>query len=60
MSPEQFEHLLAILAQFISKNETLLTKRISAVERLTLTIRYFATGDAQQVFHIYICIYRFA
>ena len=59
MSPEQFEHL-TILAQFISKNETLLTKRISAVERLTLTIRYFATGDAQQVFHIYICIYRFA
>ena len=54
-----FEHLLSMVAQFISKNDTHFRKYISAAERLALTLGFFATGDAQQVFHICTCIYRF-
>ena len=53
MSPERFGHLLAMVAQFISKNDTRFRKCISAVERLAATLRFFATGDEQQVLHIY-------
>ena len=48
MSPEQFEHLLAMVAKFISKNDTHLRKCIFVAERLALTLLFFATGDGQQ------------
>ena len=38
MSPEQFEHLLAMVAIFISKNDTLLRKCIFVAEKLALTL----------------------
>ena len=47
------------LPPFISKHDTRFRKCISAAERLALTLALFATGDAQQVFCIYICIYCF-
>ena len=46
MSPERFEHLLAMIAHFISKIDTRLRKCISAAERLALTLRFFTTGNA--------------
>ena len=58
MSPERFEHLRAMVAQFISKNDTRFRKCNSVAERLTLTLQFFAPGDVLQVFHIYIRIYR--
>ena len=48
MSPERFEHLLSMVAPFISKKDTPFRKSISAPERLALTLRLLATGDAQQ------------
>ena len=59
MSPDRFEHLMAMVAQFISKNDTRFRKYFCR-ERLALTLQFFATGDVQQAFYIYICIYRFA
>ena len=59
MSLEQSEHLQAMVAPFISKNETRFRKRIFVTERLALTFRFFATGHAQQslsfsYLHLYI------
>ena len=48
MSPDRFEHLLSLVAPLISKRSTKLRKSISAAERLTLTLRYLASGDSQQ------------
>ena len=59
MSPERFEHLLPMVAQIISNDGTRFRKGIAAPERLALTLRFFATGDAQQVFHIYMFTYIF-
>ena len=48
MSPERFEHLLAMVAPFISKNDTAFRKCTSAAEGLVVTLQFFSTGDAQQ------------
>ena len=48
MTPQRFEHLLSLVAPLISKKSTKLRSPISAAERLTLTLRYLATGDSQQ------------
>ncbi|CAH3026462.1 unnamed protein product [Porites evermanni] len=48
MSPDRFEHQLSLVAPLISKKSTKLRPPISAAERLTLTLRYLATGDSQQ------------
>ena len=48
MSPSRFEHLLALVAPLIQKQETKMRKPISPAERLVVTLRYVATGDAQQ------------
>ena len=45
MTTEWFEHLLAMVAQFISKNDTCFRKCISLAERLTLTFLFFTNGD---------------
>lgn len=48
MSPNRFEHLLSMIAPLIQKQETKMRKPISAAEQLVITLRYLATGDAQQ------------
>ena len=48
MSAERFEHLLAMVAPLISKQDTYFRKCISVAERLALTLQFRATGDAQQ------------
>ena len=48
MTPQRFEHLLSIVSPLISKKSTKFRSPISAAERLTLTLRYLATGDSQQ------------
>ena len=48
MSPERFDHLLALVGPKIAKKDTSFRKSISAAERLALTLRFLATGDAQQ------------
>ena len=48
MSPQRFEHLLSLVGPSISRKDTILRKSITASERLTLTLRYLASGDAQQ------------
>ena len=56
MSPERFEHLMAMVAQLISKNDTCFRKCISAAEKTALPLRFFTTKDVQRVFSIYIYI----
>ncbi|XP_047141512.1 uncharacterized protein LOC124816382 [Hydra vulgaris] len=46
MSPSTFERLLQIVAHDITKNNTKMRKPICAQERLAITVRYLATGDA--------------
>lgn len=48
MSPERYFDLLFKLEQFIAKKDTNMRKSISADERLTLTLRYLASGESQQ------------
>lgn len=48
MTPQRFEHLSSLVAPLISKKLTKLRSSISAAERLTLTLRYLASGDSQQ------------
>ncbi|XP_065650245.1 uncharacterized protein LOC136078402 [Hydra vulgaris] len=46
MSPSTFEKLLQIVALDKTKTNTKMRKPIYAQERLAITVRYFATGDA--------------
>ncbi|XP_065661292.1 uncharacterized protein LOC136084684 [Hydra vulgaris] len=46
MSPSTFKRLLQIVAHDITKNTTKMRKPICAQERLAITVRYLATGDA--------------
>jgi hypothetical protein len=48
MSPESFECLLAHVGPLITKQSTKFREAIPAAERLTLTLRYLASGDSQQ------------
>ena len=48
MSPQRFEHLLSLVGPLITKENTRLRGAITAAEWLTLTLRYLASGDAQQ------------
>ena len=48
MTPERFEHLLSLVGPLITKVNTKMRQAISAAERLTLTLRYLASGDDQQ------------
>lgn len=48
MSPESFDFLLSKVGPLINKQTTRLRQPISAAERLSLTIRYLASGDSQQ------------
>ena len=48
MSPESFDFLLSKVGPLINKQATRLRQPISTAERLSLTIRYLASGDSQQ------------
>ena len=49
MTPDRFEHLLSLVKDNLTKKETHLRKPISARERLSVTLRYLATGESQQL-----------
>ena len=48
MSPERLEHLLTLVGPRITKKPCRSRKSISPGERLTLTLRYLASGESQQ------------
>ena len=48
MSSERFEHLLSLVGPLIRKEDTQFRKSISPEERLAVTLRFLASGDAQQ------------
>ncbi|XP_026474284.1 uncharacterized protein LOC113382175 [Ctenocephalides felis] len=48
MTHQDFQHLLERIAPRITKQDTHLRKSISPSERLTLTLRFLATGDSYQ------------
>ena len=51
MSAERFDHLLTVVAPFITKVDTNFRKPISATERLAVTLRFLASGDSQISLH---------
>ena len=48
MNPERFDHLLELVGDKIVKKDTRFRKSISAKERLAVTLKFLASGDAQQ------------
>ena len=48
MVPERFDHLLSLVEDRLTKQQTNLRKPIPTKERLSLTLRYLATGESQQ------------
>ena len=47
MLPERSEHLLGLVGTLRMKHDTSFRKAIPVVERLSLTLRYLASGDSQ-------------
>ena len=47
MSPERFDHLLRLIGPIISKKNTSFRDAICAGERLSITLRFLASGDSQ-------------
>ena len=47
MSPSTFEKLLSWVGPFLTKQETNMREPVSASERLCLTLKFLASGDAQ-------------
>ena len=48
MTPDRFDHLLGLVLPILSKKSTNFREAISAGERLSLTLRYLASGESQQ------------
>ena len=48
MSKERFDHLLSLVRDKITKKNTRMREAVTPEERLVITIRYLATGMAQQ------------
>ena len=47
MSPERFDHLENMLKPLITKQSTNFREDTSAGERLSLTLRFLASGESQ-------------
>ncbi|KAG1713950.1 hypothetical protein GQR58_002018 [Nymphon striatum] len=47
MSPTQFDEILSLMGPIIQKQDTHLRSSISAGERLSMTLRYLASGNSQ-------------
>ena len=48
MSPERYDHLFAMVVHpLIAKQNTRFRKAITSYERLSLTLRFLATGESQ-------------
>ena len=48
MSPERFNHLLTLVGPLMAKKPCRSRNTITEAERLMVTLRYLATGEAQQ------------
>ena len=48
MTPSRFEHLLSLVEDKITKEKTNFRDPICAEERLSITLRFLATGESQQ------------
>lgn len=48
MSPERFDHLLLLVGPHIIKKHCRSRQTFTPAERLTITLRYLASGDSQQ------------
>ena len=48
MSPNRFDHILSLVEPLSQKENTRFREAISAAERLSLTLRYLASGESQQ------------
>ena len=48
MNPERFDHMHSLVYERIHKKDTNFRKAIPTRERLAITLRFLATGDAQQ------------
>ncbi|XP_065679092.1 putative nuclease HARBI1 [Hydra vulgaris] len=53
ISPERYEHLLSMVAPSVTKKSCRSRQTISPSERLTVTLRYLATGGSQQTQSFY-------
>ena len=48
MSPDRFENFLQLVGPYIVKQRCRSRETITPAERLTITLRYLASGDSQQ------------
>ena len=48
MSPKRFDHLLGLVENSITKEDTNFRKAISAGDRLAVTLSFLASGESQQ------------
>ena len=56
MDEETYFHLLSLVTPLISKKSTVMRPAISAHERLTVTLRYLATGRSYQDLKFSACL----
>ena len=47
-TPERFDHFLSLKREQIERKDTRFCKSVPAAERLAITLRYLASGEAQQ------------
>ena len=52
MSPDRFDHLLSLIAPIITKNDSI-RATIPPDERLTITLRFLASGGSEQALSNY-------
>ena len=57
---KQYQELLQLVTPHIAKADTKMRKAVTAGERLTLTLRYLATGQSQYMLLCIICRKKFS